>query len=86
MSNIALVVMARYPEAGKTKTRLGRIIGDDRAVSLYQAKEQWLGARNAALARITADYSPARFEEALRRAITFALAERRPPLDAAITS
>src|SRR2546430_12723614 len=37
MSNIALVVMARYPEAGKTKTRLGRIIGDDRAVSLYQA-------------------------------------------------
>src|SRR2546421_627979 len=37
MSNIALVVMARYPEAGKTKTRLGRIIGDDRAVSLYRA-------------------------------------------------
>ena len=37
MSNIALVVMARYPETGKTKTRLGRIIGDDRAVSLYQA-------------------------------------------------
>src|SRR2546423_15386120 len=37
MSNIALVVMARYPEAGKTKTRLGRIIGADRAVSLYQA-------------------------------------------------
>src|SRR5947209_5470631 len=37
MSNIALVVMARYPEAGKTKTRLGRIIGDNRAASLYQA-------------------------------------------------
>src|SRR5947209_6429538 len=37
MSKIALVVMARYPEAGKTKTRLGRIIGNDRAVSLYQA-------------------------------------------------
>lgn len=36
-SKIALVVMARYPEAGKTKTRLGRIIGDDRAASLYQA-------------------------------------------------
>src|SRR5438067_6399355 len=37
MSKIALVVMARYPEAGKTKTRLGRIIGDDRALGLYQA-------------------------------------------------
>lgn len=37
MSKIALVVMARYPEPGKTKTRLGHIIGDDRAVSLYRA-------------------------------------------------
>src|SRR5947209_10365483 len=37
MSKIALVVMARYPEVGKTKTRLGRIIRDDRAVSLYHA-------------------------------------------------
>jgi uncharacterized protein len=37
MSKTALVIMARYPEPGKTKTRLGRTIGNDRAVSLYQA-------------------------------------------------
>ena len=37
MSKTALVIMARYPEPGKTKTRLGRIIGNNRAVSLYQA-------------------------------------------------
>jgi uncharacterized protein len=37
MSNTALVVMARYPETGKTKTRLGRTIGNERTVSLYQA-------------------------------------------------
>ncbi len=37
MSKTALVVMARYPEAGKTKTRLARTIGNERTVSLYQA-------------------------------------------------
>jgi rSAM/selenodomain-associated transferase 1 len=37
MSDTALVVMARYPEVGKTKTRLARTIGGDEAVRLYQA-------------------------------------------------
>ncbi len=37
MLDTALVVMARYPEAGKTKTRLARGIGDDAAAQLYQA-------------------------------------------------
>jgi len=37
MSNTALVIMGRYPEPGKTKTRLGRTIGYDRAAILYQA-------------------------------------------------
>ncbi|SRR6266849_9564176 len=37
MSDTALVVMARYPEAGKTKTRLARTIGHDEAVGLYKA-------------------------------------------------
>ncbi|HEY6408640.1 MAG TPA: TIGR04282 family arsenosugar biosynthesis glycosyltransferase [Ktedonobacteraceae bacterium] len=37
MPGSALVVMARYPEVGKTKTRLARAIGHDEATSLYQA-------------------------------------------------
>lgn len=37
MADTALVVMARYPEAGKTKTRLARTIGHTEAVSLYRA-------------------------------------------------
>lgn len=37
MSDTALIVMARYPEPGKTKTRLARTIGDDEAARLYQA-------------------------------------------------
>lgn len=37
MPGTALVVMARYPEVGKTKTRLARAIGDEEAVHLYQA-------------------------------------------------
>lgn len=37
MSDTALVVMARYPEKGKTKTRLARTIGDDEALHLYRA-------------------------------------------------
>jgi uncharacterized protein len=37
MSNTALVVMARYPEIGKTKTRLARAIGHSEAVRLYAA-------------------------------------------------
>jgi uncharacterized protein len=37
MSDTALVIMARYPRAGTTKTRLARSIGDQEAVSLYKA-------------------------------------------------
>ncbi|HEY7418811.1 MAG TPA: TIGR04282 family arsenosugar biosynthesis glycosyltransferase [Ktedonobacteraceae bacterium] len=37
MSETALIVMARYPQAGKTKTRLARTIGDAPVVELYRA-------------------------------------------------
>jgi len=37
MPDTALVVMTRFPEAGTTKTRLARTIGDEEAVRLYQA-------------------------------------------------
>jgi len=37
MSDTALIVMARYPQAGKTKTRLARTIGDAPVVELYRA-------------------------------------------------
>jgi rSAM/selenodomain-associated transferase 1 len=33
----ALVIMARYPELGKTKTRLARSIGDEQTLRLYTA-------------------------------------------------
>lgn len=36
-SDTALVVMARYPQAGKTKTRLARTIGNDAVLGLYRA-------------------------------------------------
>jgi rSAM/selenodomain-associated transferase 1 len=37
MSDTALVVMARYPEVEKTKTRLARTIGHHETIRLYQA-------------------------------------------------
>ena len=37
MLDTALVSMARYPEAGKTKTRLADAIGHEEAMALYQA-------------------------------------------------
>lgn len=37
MSDTALVVVARYPQAGRTKTRLARAIGDEEAAKLYRA-------------------------------------------------
>ena len=37
MPDTALVVMARYPEVGATKTRLARMIGDEEAARLYRA-------------------------------------------------
>ncbi len=36
-ADTVLVIMARYPEAGKTKTRLARSIGDEAVRGLYQA-------------------------------------------------
>jgi len=36
-SDTALVVMARYPQAGQTKTRLARSIGDHAVLGLYRA-------------------------------------------------
>jgi rSAM/selenodomain-associated transferase 1 len=36
-SDTALVVMARYPQAGQTKTRLARTIGNDVVLGLYRA-------------------------------------------------
>ncbi len=37
MPDTALVIMARYPIKGQTKTRLARSIGDDAALHLYRA-------------------------------------------------
>lgn len=37
LADTALVIIARYPEAGKTKTRLARSIGDEATVQLYAA-------------------------------------------------
>ncbi len=37
MPDTALVVMARYPQCGTTKTRLAKAIGDNEAVALYKA-------------------------------------------------
>jgi len=37
MPDTALVVMARYPQIGTTKTRLARTIGDEETVRLYRA-------------------------------------------------
>src|SRR6266566_2333619 len=47
MPDTALVVMARYPESGKTKTRLARAIGHEEATCLYQAFLTDLGQRFA---------------------------------------
>ncbi len=37
MPDTALVVMARYPSKGQTKTRLARSIGDETTLRLYRA-------------------------------------------------
>jgi uncharacterized protein len=37
MPDTALVVMARFPQCGTTKTRLARAVGDEEAVALYKA-------------------------------------------------
>jgi rSAM/selenodomain-associated transferase 1 len=47
MSDAALVVMARYPEHGKVKTRLARSLGADKTLVLYEAFLQDLAQRFA---------------------------------------
>ena len=37
MHETALVIVARYPEASKTKTRLARTLGNDETLQLYRA-------------------------------------------------
>lgn len=37
MDKMALIVLARYPEPGRTKTRLARVIGNEQAAMLYKA-------------------------------------------------
>src|SRR5437660_3035849 len=37
MSDVALVIMARYPEGGQLKTRLARSIGEEGTLRLYRA-------------------------------------------------
>lgn len=37
MADTALVIVARYPQAGTTKTRLARSLGDEETVRLYRA-------------------------------------------------
>ncbi len=46
-SDTALVVMARYPELGKTKTRLARTLGEYETVSLYRAFLSDIAQRHA---------------------------------------
>ena len=36
MKRQALIVFMRYPEIGRVKTRLARIIGDNRTVAIYR--------------------------------------------------
>ena len=50
MSDTALVVMARYPEVGKTKTRLARTIGHDETnpVTLTLISTFWMDLYTAA--------------------------------------
>ncbi len=47
----ALVIVARYPEPGAVKTRLGAVIGHQRAAELYRAFLTDLSARFSAAAR-----------------------------------
>ena len=46
-SDTALVVMARYPELGKTKTRLARTLGEQETVGLYRAFLSDIAQRHA---------------------------------------
>jgi rSAM/selenodomain-associated transferase 1 len=51
--------MARYPELGKTKTRLARTLGDGETVRLYQVFLHDLAQRFAAFCRLHWAYTPA---------------------------
>ena len=46
-SDTALIVMARYPELGKTKTRLARTLGEQETLGLYRAFLSDIAQRHA---------------------------------------
>lgn len=70
-SDTALVVMARYPEEGKTKTRLARTLGNSKTACLYRAFLTDLAQRFADAYRLHWAYTPA---EANYQAFVTALA------------
>lgn len=63
MSDTALIVMARYPQPGKTKTRLARTVGDALVAELYTAFLTDLAYRFARPAyRLHWAYTPAEID------------------------
>ena len=61
MHETALVIVARYPEAGKTKTRLARTLGNEETLQLYRAFLTDLAQRFAGMPGIALHwaYTPA---------------------------
>ncbi|GCE13743.1 TIGR04282 family arsenosugar biosynthesis glycosyltransferase [Tengunoibacter tsumagoiensis] len=66
MSDTALVIMARYPQSGQTKTRLARSIGETATLTLYQAFLQDLAQRFAQIPALDLHwaYTPAEVDYA----------------------
>lgn len=58
--DVRVIVMAKHPEPGRVKTRLARVLGDDKACALYRACILDLAERLAAMPyRVTWAYTPA---------------------------
>ncbi len=47
VADTALIIMARYPELGKTKTRLARMLGEQETLDLYRAFLKDIAQRHA---------------------------------------
>jgi uncharacterized protein len=81
MSDTALVIMARYPERGKVKTRLARFLGEDETLLLYHAFLQDLAQR---FSNWTYDlhwaYTPAVHEHVFSSLIASLIAEQDPSM------